>query len=485
MTNCVEFPQSRCLLGVASGNVTPPVGIYHRMWGAAQQDQSNGIHRELRQTTLVMAPVDSDEVVRDCVVFIGIDHCLLGVIELRRILARITTASGVAMGQIAVFFSHTHGAGLLADDRVDLPGGDLIPDYFDFLENHLAESVTEALNSVRPAAFVYGTGHCTLATNRDYFDAAGNALCGFNPDGAADTTVVVARAHVESDGRVLASVVNYACHPTTLAWDNTLISPDYVGAMRQLVEDALGGAPCLFLQGASGDIGPRHGFVKDTAIADQNGRQLGYAVLSVLESLPQPGQAFKHSGSVVSGATIGTWDYTPVDPQRQQESGRWGTCRSTCSLAYRADLPQRSVLEAEQVRWEEALQHAQKESDATTAAEARAMLERIKRRFFLIQNLPEGSEHPYPIRVWRLGDAVWVALNGEPYNTLQTQLRDRFPQHVVIAGTLANGSTAWYLPDSNSYGKGLYQEQASVLAQGSLETLIESLCETIHSLTAG
>ena len=24
--------------------------------------------------------------------------------------------------------------------------------------------------------------------------------------------------------------MNYACHPTTLAWQNTLISPDYVGA---------------------------------------------------------------------------------------------------------------------------------------------------------------------------------------------------------------------------------------------------------------
>ena len=37
-------------------------------------------------------------------------------------------------------------------------------------------------------------------------------------------------------GRLLATMINYACHPTTLAWDNTLISPDYIGALREVVE---------------------------------------------------------------------------------------------------------------------------------------------------------------------------------------------------------------------------------------------------------
>ena len=49
-------------------------------------------------------------------------------------------------------------------------------------------------------------------------------------------------------------MVNYACHPTTLAWENTLISPDFPGAMREVVERATA-APCVFLQGASGDLG--------------------------------------------------------------------------------------------------------------------------------------------------------------------------------------------------------------------------------------
>jgi hypothetical protein len=58
-------------------------------------------------------------------------------------------------------------------------------------------------------------------------------------------------------------------------WENTVISPDYVGATREVVKRETG-APCLFLQGASGELGPREGFVGDTAVTDKNGRELGF-----------------------------------------------------------------------------------------------------------------------------------------------------------------------------------------------------------------
>ena len=82
-----------------------------------------------------------------------------------------------------------------------------------------------------------------------------------------------------------------------------------------------------------------------------------------------------------------------------------------------------------------------------------------------------------------MGDAIWVSLNGEHYNILQTALRKRFPKLTLIIGTIANGSDVWYLPDAESYGKGLYQEEASILSQGSLEKLIAALDNAIRQLT--
>src|SRR4029079_6419313 len=92
------------------------------------------------------------------------------------------------------------------------------------------------------------------------FDPTTNRfVCVFNPDGPADDTVLVAKI-IADDGGLIGTVVNYACPPTTLAWQNPLISPDYVGAMRETVEQPTG-APCVFLQGASAALGPREGFV--------------------------------------------------------------------------------------------------------------------------------------------------------------------------------------------------------------------------------
>ena len=49
---CVDTPQSRCRAGLARGDITPPVGIYHRMWGAATHDRAIGVHRPLEATAL-------------------------------------------------------------------------------------------------------------------------------------------------------------------------------------------------------------------------------------------------------------------------------------------------------------------------------------------------------------------------------------------------------------------------------------------------
>src|SRR5205823_1610698 len=206
--------------------------------------------------------------------------------------------------------------------RVNLPGGNLIPPYLEQLAERIAGIVRQARQAVQPAMLAYTTGRSPLVGNRDFWDEATKQfVCGFNPEGAADDTVLIARAS-DMQGKTMTTVVNYGCHPTTLAWENTLISPDYPGAMREVIEEATG-APCVFLQGASGDLGPREGFVGDSAVADRNGRQLGYAALAALEALPPPGTCFRYLGPVVSGATLGTWEHEPLDEPERRVAARW------------------------------------------------------------------------------------------------------------------------------------------------------------------
>lgn len=477
----IDSPQSRARAGAGRADITPPIGIYHRMWGAATHDRSTGVHRPLTATALCLSPAGSNNS-DDTVAFIGLDHCLFWSTEMTRVLEGIAELARLPTEQIAILFSHTHAAGLMGAERKHLPGGDLIEPYLDSLINTVGELVRQARESFQPATIVYGAGRCDLAANRDYFDEqTGRYVCGFNPGGQADDALAVAKVTGDS-GDTLATIVNYACHPTTLAWDNTLISPDYVGAMREVVEDATA-APCLFVQGASGDIGPREGYVGDVAVADRNGRQLGYAALSALEALPPARQSFQYAGPVVSGATIGTWAYQPAGDEAEQRSSIWSHATTTVPLTYRPDLGTRESVEQSRTEWLDKQQSAEQQGDAEAARDARAMVERCTRRLTRLTSLPEAGEYPYPIRAWRIGDAVWLALDGEHYNILQRELRRRFPDAPLIIGTLANGSNVWYLPDEDSFGKpGLYQEEASVLAKGSLEKLIDACEDAIREL---
>ena len=172
-------------------------------------------------------------------------------------------------------------------------------------------------------------------------------------------------------GETLGTVVNYACHPTTLAWENTLISPDYVGAMREVVERDTG-APCLFLQGASGDLGPRDGYVGDTAVADRNGRQLGFAALSALEALPPPGTCFEYAGPVVSGAILGTWKHSAASAERATAVATWKSRRFVVELPYRLDLPTADATQAELAKWEAEEATARAANDTARVSECRA-----------------------------------------------------------------------------------------------------------------
>ena len=474
--NAIDFPEARCRSGVARRDITPPVGIYHRMWGAATHDRSTGVHRPLLATALALESQDATAPGRQ--VIVAIDHCLLRANDMAQLHSTVCRATGVLEQELHIAFSHTHGAGLMDRSRATLPGGELIGSYLDRMAVLIAEAIDEATATLQPATIMYGRGDCDLATHRDYWDEASRQfVCGLNPNGPSDSTLQLARIDDEA-GKAIATVVNYACHPTTLAWDNTLISPDYIGAMRELVEQAHGGL-CVFVQGASGDLGPREGYVGDTAVADRNGRQLGYAVLSALEAMPKAGLSYQYAGPVVSGATIGVWRYAPAADAEEGRRSKWRSRHWTVELPYRADLPTIGETNADLDHWQQAEQAAREAGDAATARDCRAHVERMTRQLMRVGQLPPGDRFPLTISLSRLGEGYWLMLEGEYYHALQRRLRERFPETPIIIATVVNGWRPAYLPTRETYGLGIYQEQVAVLAPGGLEAVIDKVSEQI------
>jgi hypothetical protein len=75
----VDTPQSACQFAIAIADITPPPGIYHRMWGAASHDRATGMHRPLAAKVMMFQSLANPA---DEQIVVSLDHCLLGTQEM-------------------------------------------------------------------------------------------------------------------------------------------------------------------------------------------------------------------------------------------------------------------------------------------------------------------------------------------------------------------------------------------------------------------
>jgi len=456
-TSRVRHPSFRGRIGTARADITPPVGIYARNWGAAEHDLAESIHRPLTLTALTLQPEEDGE----SLVLINADAGWWRSLPVfQQFQTRLLERIQLPASAVVFALTHTHSAPPLTEGDSSLPGGEALGDYLKNLLEATVAVVRAARADARPALLQWHIGHCSLAAVRDLPDPdpdSDRILCGFNPDLEADTTLWVGRV-TDDAGAVRAVLANYACHPTTLAWENRAISPDYVGALRELVESACGGAPLLFLQGASGDLAPRYQYVGDTSVADRHGRQLGFAVLQTLQDMSPPGNELYYDRAVESGAPLAVWRY--------REAATTGTLRGSRQTV---DLPLKN--------WPTAAQLEQQRS----TCEDRVLEERLRRKRNIRRAIGDGNTYALPFWAWRIGDALLVGSMAESYSALQLVLRRRFPDRAVLCLNLVNGSIG-YLPPATRYDQNIYQVWQTPFDRGSLEETIDAMTRAIEAL---
>ena len=233
-------------IGLAREDITPQIGIYSRNWGAALHDAADGIHRPLTLTALTLQTANDEPPL----VWIDADAGWWRSLSVARTFrARLLEALELDSSRLLFGLTHTHAAVPLTDaPEPEWKGGDLLAPYLDRMFEAAVDAVKGALASAEQATLAWHTGRCALAGARDLTDpdpSRARRVCGFDPTAAADDTLLVGRV-TDGRGRNLATLCHYACHPTTLAWENHQISPDYVGAMRETVERETDGALAFF-----------------------------------------------------------------------------------------------------------------------------------------------------------------------------------------------------------------------------------------------
>ncbi len=441
------------LVGSSRADITPPFGIFCRNWGAAVHDTAQGIHRPLFLTVIAMNENESELPL----VLVDLDLGWWGSLTYERAFRRRITASlGLPAEHFLCCLTHTHAAPPLSQPEPQWPGGDILSAYLATLEQLVVETARKAIAALQPATIDWHHGRCALATNRDLPDPsprtarpikAPRVVCGYNPTVPADDMLVVGRVTAAS-GRTIATITNYACHPTTLAWDCDLVSPDFVGAMRETIQEGTGGAPAIFLQGASGELSPRYQYVGDPAVADAHGRELGHAALATIFAMEPSGQSLVYDRVVESGAALATWRREPKASNRLSIS--------LAAMCHTVNIPLKD--------WPFAAELATKYA----ACSDRAMSERLRRKLRIREALGDGTSFPIEIWGWRLGEALLLGTLAEAYSCIQQHVRAAFPDREVVWLNLVNGSLG-YLPPAAMYDADLYQVWQTPFDRGGLE----------------
>ncbi len=455
-TAAFSHPSYRGYIGVARADITPPVGIYARNWGAAKDDTATTIHRSLTLTALTLAANTHGEPL----VLLDADLGWWKTPQtFQTFFDRLLEALDLEPAQLLFALSHTHAGPPLMEPEESLPGSGLLKEWMEQLFASSVQVVREALRTAFEGTLDWQTGRCGLATMRDFPEPnsdSGRIVCGFNPEGEADDTLLVGRI-TDSNSQLRATLTNYACHPTTLAWDNTAISPDYVGAMRDTMQQATQ-VPALFLLGACGELAPRFQYVGDTEVADRHGRQLAFAALATLENMEPPGTELAYVGTVESGAPLAVWQLTKRSVSNDLKA-----------LVAEAELPLKDWPSADELEQQR------------TACKDRALEERLRRKRDIRRGIGDGSTFPLPIYAWRIGDAIIVGCCGEAYSCLQQELRSRFPEHTIICMNLLNGSIG-YLPPADLYDVDVYPVWQTPFDRGSLELTLETMTRAIQDV---
>jgi hypothetical protein len=125
-----------------------------------------------------------------------------------------------------------------------------------------------------------GHGCANICFNRrQYIDGAVEMVWGKNRYrskdwGPVDPEIGVWRLY-EIDGRPLALLANYACHPVVMGKSNLQLTADFPGAALDYFTEQFPGVTPFFLQGGCGDLDPYIDVQDDFAAVQTQGQELG------------------------------------------------------------------------------------------------------------------------------------------------------------------------------------------------------------------
>jgi neutral ceramidase len=246
--------QSGAIAGWAEVDITPPLGIALGGRGGPETCSTKVLDPLCAQVLYVKDAKGNGFALASFDV-VGLPHALSD-----RIRTRLVQELGANWNLVVLNASHTHsGPYLLRDLMAGIgPAPQIEADYFKTLEEKLVVAARAAAKSMQPVRVEVFHGSTQIGINRRGGARPGQRAMLPDANKPFDDQVWVMKLTPENGGPP-AVVFSCSCHAViAYGFAYSALSPDFPGATRQLLREALGPkAHPQFVQGFAGDIRPR------------------------------------------------------------------------------------------------------------------------------------------------------------------------------------------------------------------------------------
>jgi neutral ceramidase len=394
-------------------DITPPVGTPLEGYGA-REGVSHGVHDPLFAQILLLKSGEAQ------VVLISLDLLGVGLEFTHRVRDAIEEAIGVSSDGILLAPSHIHSGPAGYIDEA--PGFPFTKDeeLQSIAVRQLAGAVLWAQERLEPAKLGAGRGLVEgIGRNRN------------DPEhGPMDDELILLRVD-NSDGRPIAVVMNYGCHPTVLDHRNLLISADFPGAARTTLNKILPETVFLFTNGAAGDVSTRYTRREQTFNEVQRfGNMLAGEVLKVMSSVVT--ESRRELVGLVEMVKLPLRPFPPIEVAE-------------------------STLHQLETQLQELKESGASHGDirvATTRVQGAAI--QVK----LIEALEGRTNIETELQVLRIGPLALVGLPGEPFVRTVLDIKAKSDKPFTAVVSYANDEVG-YFPDRWSFEAETYEALSS------------------------
>jgi hypothetical protein len=471
---------SGLLAGAAKVSIEPAVGIPHQNWGSATHIVAKGIDPA---GMFVRALVLSDGKQK----FALVDFDAGGVAGMDSAVKRAAAASGIPVEHIRLGASHTHAGPSLT--RGKGPVGADLTQYEQMMNSHravvadkLVGVIVQANAQLRPVHAYGMTGTGSININRR-FRGAGNddnpPAVGLNFKEFVDRELPVIRID-DAAGNPYAVLVNFQTHGTVLAYENEMVSPDWIGSMRNTVEAALPGATCLYFQGAAGNQGPIEGYSGDLELAHRLGTILGHEAAALAFRISTVRREPQFEGYVESTALQAKQPYRVAGPHDATLKYASKVLTLPRRQYTKEDIDRMTRLTADAERKIAAVQR-----NGGTAWEKSQAAARHRRWASLLERYRQPA-NPEPVTlevaVLRIGDMALLLTNGELFAEIGAAVKKASPFAVTLFCGYGSHTGGGYMPTTAEYAFGSYEVDGTSYGPGSAEKVVEESVALLKSV---